>query len=168
MPIDAFQKEVGGRFSLSKVERLCTVFGSSVEATVFRLASAHPGVAVAGLLRYRLRVGEERQAKQPRQSFLFAQGQSEEEKTATPKYRRQSIHFSEVAKEHLMIRWNKSFAESSCVYQAGIGDGIHSAIETLPNGSGIEGRLEAIRAPFQREDAHPHFGDVLFFWTPDF
>ena len=38
------------------------------------------------------------------------------------------------------------------------------ALEELPNNSGKIGRLEAMLAPYQREDADPKFGDVLFFW----
>jgi hypothetical protein len=59
MPTSAFQAAAGSvGFSLSNVPTLMQFFGSSFEATAFRLASAHPGIAIAGLLRYRLRIGD--------------------------------------------------------------------------------------------------------------
>jgi Zn-dependent peptidase ImmA (M78 family) len=167
MPLYNFQREVAGNYSLSQVEKLCATFGSSFEATVFRLATAHPGVAAAGLLRYRLRVDEERKATATKQGFLFVREFGEPDVPPQPKYRRQSIYFSESCGDHLIVRWNKSFNESSCVYLAASDPGIYASMEALPNDSGIKGRLEAIRAPYQRQEAHPGFGDVLFFWTPD-
>jgi len=168
MPIREFQREVAGDYSLTNVEKLCAIFGSSFEATTFRLATAHPGNAAAGLLRYRLRLDEERQATKAHQSSLFAKELGEVDvHLPDPKYRRHSIYFSEAYGDHLMVRWNKSFDKSSCVYQAVSTDGIVFGIESLPNGSGIKGRLEVIKAPYQREEAHPQFGDVLFFWTSD-
>jgi predicted transcriptional regulator len=50
MPIDEFQREANGRFGLAAVERLSRYFGTSFEATVYRLATAHSGQAVAGML----------------------------------------------------------------------------------------------------------------------
>ena len=38
-------------------------------------------------------------------------------------------------------------------------------MEGLPNKVTRKGRLEAVRAPYQRDDADPVFGDVLFFWS---
>jgi Zn-dependent peptidase ImmA (M78 family) len=167
MPIALFQKEAAGQYSLSNVHKLCAVFGSSLEATVFRLATAHPGIAAAGLLRYRLRLGEARHSAKTDQGLLFAFADGDPLRSPLPKYRRQSIYFSEACGDNLTVRWNKSFDESSCVYQAGTSDGVYIGTEPLPNGSGINGRMEAMRAPYQREEAHPDFADVLFFWTPD-
>ena len=167
MPITLFQQAVNGKYSLSSVGRLCDVFGGSVEATTFRLATAHPGIAAAGLLRYRLRLDEARRSSKRNQGSLFRSEGGDVLQAPSARYRRQSIYFSEACGDNLMVRWNKSFDESSCVYQAGVGDGIHVGAETLPNGSDIAGRLEAMQAPYQREDAHPLFADVLFFWTPD-
>ena len=72
MPLGEFQGAMPGTgFSLSSVSALMEAFGSSFEATAFRLASAHPGLAVSGMLRYRLRVGEERQRKSASHSPLL-------------------------------------------------------------------------------------------------
>ena len=34
----------------------------------------------------------------------------------------------------------------------------------LPNEANLIGTLEAVRAPYQRDDADPVYGDVLFLW----
>jgi len=47
------------------------------------------------------------------------------------------------------------------------------ALVILGGGTGVEHsadlylsrRLEAVRAPYQRDEADPVFGDVLFFWA---
>ena len=145
------------------VPRLAEHFGASCEATVYRLATAHPGFAAAGLLRYRRRVGEERDViKVSSQQFLFSMKASQAG-PAAKKYRRQSLYLSELCSDKYNIPWNKSFDPESVVYRAGR-DRVFEAIETLPNASGKVGRLEAIIAPYQREEAANEFSDVLFFW----
>jgi Zn-dependent peptidase ImmA (M78 family) len=165
MPAADFQKAAAGNYSLQNVEELSGLFGSSYEATVFRLATAHPGIAVSGLLRYRLTVKEQRRATSNEQGLLFGKDSGEVTEAERPKYRRQSVYLSASCGEEFTIRWNKSFDQASCVYTAGANGGIHFGRESLPNSSGILGRLEVIRAPYQREEAHVEFGDVLFFWT---
>jgi Zn-dependent peptidase ImmA (M78 family) len=166
MPLDEFQNAAGTTgYSLSTVSDLMEIFGSSFEATVFRLASAHPGIAVAGLVRYRLRVGEQRQRRAASQTLLFSSTPSGAGEEVQPKYRRQSVHLSEACAEAHMIRWNKSFAVESVVYSAATNRDVQIGSESLPNQLTKRGRLEAVRAPFQRNEADPVFGDVLFFWT---
>ena len=166
MPISAFQSAAAeGRFSLSNVPSLMQRFGSSFEATAFRLASAHPGIAVAGLLRYRLRVGEERQKRASSQAQLFLIDSQLASSDPQPKYRRQSIHLSELCQDRHTVRWNKSFPMDSVVYSAATNDAIQVGHEALPNDILKTGRVEAVRAPYQRDDADPVFGDVLFLWT---
>src|SRR5437016_2301924 len=167
MPVSAFQRAAASGYSLRNVDTLSAAFGSSYEATVFRLATAHPGTAISGLLRYRLTVDEQRRATRTSQGLLFGGDPGLADDLTHAKYRRQSIYLSDACGERLTIRWNKSFDEGSCVYEAGRNGGIHFGSEPLPNGSGISGRLEAVRAPYQREEAHPEFADVLFFWTVD-
>jgi hypothetical protein len=167
MPIDEFQSATQGTYSLLRVEELSMRFGTSYEATTFRLASAHPGRAVAGLLRYRLRVGEQRQIQSSHQASLFNLPTISKSSDAQPKYRRQSLHISEACGDEYVIRWNKSFAPQSIVYKAAAAITIQVGYEALPNQVDAEGKLEAIKAPYQREDAHPEFGDVLFFWSTD-
>lgn len=167
MPIDDFQAEVNGDYKLASVESFAATFGSSFEATVYRLATAHPGFAVAGLLRYRYSKDEKRNIDRlAGQSSLFSGG-SDEAIAATPKYRRQSCYLSEACDDDFMIRWNKSFDSSSVVYAAARDEFIHAAIEVLPNKIGLSGRLEVKRAPYQREEAHPVFRDILFLWISE-
>jgi Zn-dependent peptidase ImmA (M78 family) len=167
LPVDEFRQAAGKRFGLDIVECLCDTFGSSYEATVFRLASAHQGTAIAGLLKFRLTVGEERNLQQADQQHLFAEHEIPRPKEPIKKYRRQSLHLSQACTAQHIVRWNKSFDQSSIVYAAGRNGGIHSAREPLPNSDGAIGTLEAIRAPYQREDADEDFADVLFFWQAD-
>jgi Zn-dependent peptidase ImmA (M78 family) len=164
MPLDEFQKQAARKYTLLNVEALADYFGTSLEATVYRLASAHPGFAVAGLLQYRRKRGEERKFRlAQRQPMLFSKSNGIAMHVADKKYRRQSLHLSEQCGDDFIIRWNKSFDLSSVVYQASTG-GIVTEYEELPNLSSKKGRIEAMLAPFQSEDADPEFGDVLFFW----
>lgn len=163
LPVAEFRKEVGGKYSLAAVERLTQVFGTSFEATLFRLASAHPGVALAGLLKYRYTVGESRTLNAAQQERLFSDD-TRIDAIPTKKYRRQSLFLSDGCDSSYVIPWNKSFDLSSCVYTAGRGGTLEVGYETLPNCAGEYGRLEAIRGPYQREDADGEYGDVLFFW----
>jgi Zn-dependent peptidase ImmA (M78 family) len=164
LPLADFVRAIGGAYSIQSVDRLCRTFGTSFEATLFRLATAHPGIAVAGLLKYRYTVGETRQLSAAKQQHLFAQSGIVAETQPVKKYRRQSLFLSEACDDSYTIRWNKSFDPSSCVYKAGHGGVFEVSYETLPNEASVYGKLEAIRAPYQREDADEEYGDVLFFW----
>lgn len=165
MPLEEFVSEVDDSFTLDSVEKLSSRFGSSFEATVFRLATAHPGIAVAGLLKYRLRKNEERLSARSMQEALFTHAKFSLREPPQPKYRRQSFFSSMRCADEHTVRWNKSFDADSCVYLAPKSNGIISAAEALPNRYAQPGLLEVVRAPFQREDAHPEFPDLLFFWT---
>jgi len=163
MPIEDFQVVAAGNYSLRAVDQLANEFGSSFEATTYRLATANPGRAVAGLLKFRLTLPEQRAAdKELTQRGLFANLPTQN-LDMKPKYRRQSLHLSECCNEKYRIHWNKSFDPSSVVYKA-VEKAAATAFEELPNGSGKTGKLEAVFAPYQRDDAHSEFRDVLFFW----
>jgi Zn-dependent peptidase ImmA (M78 family) len=163
MPIEDFQAETAGNYGLEIADQIANVFGSSFEATVYRMATANPGRAVAGLLKYRLSLPEQRALnKELNQQQLFSDGLTRD-LDMKPKYRRQSLHLSEGCGDRYLIHWNKSFDPVSVVYRAAE-KAVISAFEELPNDSGKLGKLQAIRAPYQREDAHLEFGDVLFFW----
>jgi hypothetical protein len=160
MPLDEFQRQVSGEYSLSAVDRLAGHFSTSFEATAFRLASAHPGFALAGLLRYRLTVGEERRAAAAStQRPLFQVPSSAGREPIEKKYRRQSLHLSSSCGDEYTVRWNKSFNANSVVYNAH-DSRICNAIETLPNQTDKYGRIEAVLCPFQRDEADRGFGDV--------
>jgi Zn-dependent peptidase ImmA (M78 family) len=165
MPLSEFQRQASGRFSLSSVEKLASYFGTSFEATVYRLATAHPGLAVAGMLQYRLTRDEERSlAATTSQTVLFPNLRKLQSQPAERKYRRQSVHLSAACREdEYTIRFNKSFDPSSVVYNAREG-GIQSSVESLPNLANVSGRIEAMLCPYQSDNANADFGDVFFFW----
>jgi|HubBroStandDraft_5_1064220.scaffolds.fasta_scaffold28847_5 Zn-dependent peptidase ImmA (M78 family) len=165
MPLSEFQRHANGRFGLSEVERLASFFGTSFEATVYRLATAHPGLAVAGMLQFRLTKDEERrQTKTTNQRALFSNLGTLESQRTERKYRRQSVHLSGACREEeYTIRFNKSFDSSSVVYTAREGE-IQSDVESLPNLANVRGRIEAILCPYQGHGADADFGDVFFFW----
>ena len=164
MPQVEFQAEAGRLgFELYSVPALMACFGSSYEATTFRLASAHPHRAAAGLLRFRLRLEEERRLNLPVQSSFFGEDVASEVPRA--KYRRQSFHTSAAFPGDHLVRWNKSFDESSIVYRLTPELEILSGIEALPNGKRTAGTLQVTRAPYQRAEAHPDCCDLLFLWV---
>jgi Zn-dependent peptidase ImmA (M78 family) len=171
MPREEFRTEVGREWSVSSVPRLVQRFGSSFEATLFRLASAYPGTAAAGLLKFRRRKEEQRAIERMQivvgQRSLFSVQTRITSDVPEPKYRRQSFHMSDRFPDRLIVRWNKSFDAESIIVQAADLGGVLTANEPLPNGSDLVGRLEAVVAPYQRDDADADHPDVLFFWVSD-
>lgn len=167
MPTDEFQPVVGDGWTIRNLAKLMSVFGASYEATLYRLASACPGVALAGLLRYRRTKAEELKLRLlgcGLQKSLFETDLAQEVLTvAMPKYRRQSLHVSASCPKSYMIPWNKSFDLSSCVYRTDP-DRIVSRFEVLPVAGVPKGILEAVDAPYQRRDSDPDHQDVLFYW----
>lgn len=164
MPEQEFREAASGEMGLHLVARLSDCFGSSFEATVFRLATAFERLAVAGLLRYRLKKEEQRALTGALQQSLFPSLDRSDAPTFVPRYRRQSLHVSRQCAAHEMIPWNKSFDPESCVYRAAHSGFVEHARERLPNRAGQIGDLEAIRAPYQRSGADGDHGDVLFLW----
>jgi hypothetical protein len=168
MPIDEFRESAGRDWSLAQVPRLAQQFGSSFEASAFRLASAHPGVAAAGLLKYRRRKEEQRAAEalqQPQSQAALFRIRARATQPAEPRYRRQSFHTSDLFPGKLVVHWNKSFDVDSIVYRAAEGNCLLRAEEALPCSDPICGFLEAIPAPYQREDAAMEHPDLIFFWV---
>jgi hypothetical protein len=168
MPVEEFRSAVGDNWSIQIVPRLSKQFGASFEATTSRLTSAHPGIAAAGLLKYRRRKEEQRAVERAEarktQRLLFSNAAVSRAAVPEPKYRRQSFHSSDAFPEPLTVRWNKSFDEDSIVYEVGSSVLLHSE-EALPNGTSRLGVLEAIAAPYQRDDADLNHPDLLFYWT---
>ena len=162
MPEEEFLDGRGDEFGLKDVPRLAERFGSSYEATLYRLATTHPRLAVAGRLEYRLRTSETRKMQDPKRTPLFASSGTAE--TFQPKYRRQSLHSSLTCGVGHLIPWNKSFDETSCVYRAGTMSEVARGYESLPNRAGELGFIESVQAPYQYSPSHPNFPDVLFLW----
>lgn len=163
MPQEEFLDATRGEMGLHLVAQLASRFGSSFEATVFRLATAFEGTAVAGLLQYRLRKEEARAAAKRDQQLLFDADPRRSQKEPMPRYRRQSLHTSSECGPEYLVPWNKSFDSESCVYHVS-GTEVATGIGTLPTKARQRGFLEACRAPFQRDGADPDHPDVLFLW----
>jgi len=164
MPLEEFSQEAAPDWSLHRAEELAALFGASLEATVFRLATAYPGVAIAGTAFFRHTKGD--QAKldaSANQSTLFRSRDSILPIVQPPKYRRQSLHFSETCPKKLIIPWNKSFDASSCIYRASDPQ-LVSSVETHPMDPTALGVMEAVCAPYQRSSNSSGNQDVLFVW----
>ena len=146
------------------MEKLASYFGTSFEATVYRLATAHPGLAVAGMLQYRLTRDEERSlAATTDQTVLFPSFGKLQSQPAERKYRRQSVHLSPACREdEYTIRFNKSFDPVRLSTRRE--GGFRAALKSLPNSASVSGRIEAMLCPYQSDNADADFGDVFFFW----
>lgn len=167
MPENEFQASVASEWSMKSVARLAETFGSSLEATVFRLASAYPGIAAAGSLRFRRTKGDEAKlrlvSEAEQTSFFDLEPCDRGPRVAPPKYRRQAFHASDTFPASQIVPWNKSFDQESIVYQVEL-DKIYTAEEHLPNGTDSKGVLEVMHTPYQWEEADPEHPDILFYW----
>jgi Zn-dependent peptidase ImmA (M78 family) len=143
-------------FGLNHVGQVRIQFGSSYEATTYRMAQTVSFPAAAVKLRYRL--SKQQQQAGPSSGLLFPMPEAD---TVCPKYRCQSFHRS--LRFPGRIPFNKSFPEDSCVYEAAKGVGILSGVEVVPvvGERPVRALVEAVRAPFQPDDADPDHPDVL-------
>jgi Zn-dependent peptidase ImmA (M78 family) len=164
MPEAQFRKvvdQVG--FGLASVEPVRQEFGTSFEASLYRMAETAPFPAAAGLLKFRLKTGEER-ASADLSGALFPI-RAKKQEMPWRKYRRQSFYYSQSFPRDLVIPWNKSFPGTSCAYQAARMKATASGYEIIPvNGRGkvLDCLLEAVPAPYQPDDVDPSWPDVLF------
>ena len=167
MPLEEFSQEATPDWSLHRAEELAALFGASLEATVFRLATAYPGVAIAGSVFFRHTKGDQAKldasASSPQSTLFTGSGESILPVVQSPKYRRQSLHFSETCPKKLIVPWNKSFDASSCIYQASDPQ-LASSVEAHPMDPTAVGIMEAICAPYQRSSNASGKQDVLFVW----
>lgn len=167
MPIEEFSMEAAPDWTLRRAQDIANRFGSSLEATVFRLATAHSGTAIAGTAFFRHTKGDEAKLACPAlnnpNSLFSAPAGGNQPLVQVPKYRRQSFHASEGCPRGLMIPWNKSFDAASCIYRAEY-QHIASSVEAHPMDPDAFGLMEAICAPFQRSEALTGRPDVLFLW----
>ena len=167
MPIEEFSYEATPDWSLHRAQGLAATFGASIEATVFRLATAYPGVAIAGTAYFRHTKGDQAKlaaSASSKQSMLFAALTDYGLPVVqAPKYRRQSLHFSEKCPKNLIIPWNKSFDETSCICKP-LDQRVASFTEPHPMNANAYGVMEAIYAPYQRSSVFDGHEDVLFLW----
>jgi hypothetical protein len=163
MPTNSFRqamKRVG--FGLAGINSIRAEFGTSFEACVYRMGSAAPFAAAAGMFRFRHTKAWASPA--PASGNLFP-NPGELFRPPTKKYRRQSFHFSESYPKELVIPWNKSVPEDSCIYRAAESGRIELGNETVPlddRGRELHGHIEAVVAPFQGDEADPDRPDILF------
>lgn len=158
MPTSAFRAVAGhAQPTLAVVDDLRREFGTSFEATAYRVATAAAEpVAVARFCFRRTKA----QTGRARNGQLFPE---EEIASETSKYRRQSFHASPSYPKDLVFPWNKSLPEQSVAYTARESTGLVSATEILaPRTRAIAPfRVEAIVAPYQRGDAAHEWPDIL-------
>lgn len=163
MPPAAIQCALRGTgISLSAVDVVKGQFGTSYEATLYRVATAATLPVAAGRFRYRSTKAEEFKARQG-SLFPAPAGSS----PAGLKYRRQSFHRSASYPEHLIFPWNKSLPVESIAYEAIRAGQIVSAEEVLQPKAALRARfrVEAVIAPYQPDDAHDEWPDVLVLLT---
>ena len=158
MPEDAFKAAAQRHgFGLEFVNQIRRQFGTSFEATTYRLAQTARFGAAAVKLQFRLSRAQMQTA--PASGYLFPYP---DKATVTPKYRCQSFHKSDGF--HGLIPYNKSFPEDSCVYKVSTGETeVQKAVEIIPvvGGRRVRASVEAIRAPYQPPKADPDRPDVL-------
>lgn len=143
-------------FGLAFVDIVRRQFGTSFEATTYRMAQVSAGAAAAKLFH---RLSKEQMNRPPSSGYLFPMPEVD---SVVPKYRCQSFHHSPMFPGK--IPFNKSFAPDSVVYRvASAGGGTDSAVERIPvvGISPVHATVEAIRAPYQRPDTDPHHPDML-------
>jgi len=164
MPRDDFRGVVGREFGLAAVEHAAAHFGSSFESTAFRMATAHPGIAAAGVLVFRRRKQDEAAIRRAASQLQLFPGEVANIGPAAPRYRRQSFFASEACGPAHLVSWNKSFDDTSIIYGAAREGRILRGTEALPNSAAMAGRMEAMVSPFQR-GATADFPDILFYWA---
>jgi Zn-dependent peptidase ImmA (M78 family) len=142
-------------FGLASVDAVRRQFGTSFEATTYRMAQVAPFPAAAVKLHHRLSKAQLQQP--PASGHLFPRPSPD---IARPKYRCQSFHPSPSFPGR--IPFNKSFNEESCVYGVSLPGPIVSAVEAVPTaGRAFRCRVEAMAAPYQRPEAGADRPDVL-------
>lgn len=164
MPREDFQEATRGQMGFHLVPELSERFGSSFEATAFRLATAFDGIAVSGLLQYRLRKGEADALRTQDQQLLFEGARRFLKEAPQPRYRRQSFHSSPRCPAPLVVPWNKSFDSDSSVYGNLSGEKVAFGKEKLPVKDSPVGNIEACVAPYQRPASDGDHPDLLFLW----
>jgi Zn-dependent peptidase ImmA (M78 family) len=165
MPRPAFRQAVAETgFGVEFVDALRRRFGTSFEATLYRMAQTADFPVASGLFVRRLRKSE--RAEQAESGLLFADVIHPE---AKPKYRRQSFHCSATYPTELVIPWNKSVPDSSCVYTAAHTGLLAEHVERL----GADGRrlgffaqVQAIPAPYQPDNVEVGWPNMLVLLRP--
>jgi hypothetical protein len=163
MPRGAFERaieEIG--FGLEYVEPIRQRFGTSFEATSYRIATISQLPVAVGLFYYRYAKSD---ADKPMQGALFPAKQPDAQ--VTPKYRRQSFHHSRAYPQSLILPWNKSLPGDSVAYRAARSRRTESATEVLEARAKAKARfmVQAMPAPYQPETVDPDWPTLLVLLT---
>ena len=163
MPENSFRQVLAGTgITLDAVESLQRQFGTSYEATLYRIATAAPGPVAAGRFCHRSTKAEDFRA---RQGTLFPPKGGNA--LVAPKYRRQSFHHSRSYPNELIFPWNKSLPVESVAYEAARTGEAQCATEALQPKThfSVPFRIEAIPAPYQPDGVDSEWPDVLVLLT---
>jgi len=149
-------EEIG--FGLEYIDAVRQRFGTSFEASAYRLATTSPLPVAVGLFHYRLAKG---QLAKPQQGALFPEKQRSIE--VTPKYRRQSFHHSRTYPTSLLLPWNKSLPIHSAPYRAAESGRLETGNETIAGRGTATGlfSIQSIRAPYQPKFAVPEWPSMI-------
>lgn len=149
--------------SLRTVDEVRAHFGTSYEATLYRMVKTASAAVAAGRFCYREPKGHGRRSAQ---GNLFQP--TPVVTTSLAKYRRQSFHFSASSyPSRLLIPWNKSLPPESIASVAAHSDRVESAVELLEIKNGVKAQfqVEAVSARYQPPSADPEWPDVLVLLT---
>ncbi|MGB7220084.1 MAG: ImmA/IrrE family metallo-endopeptidase [Vicinamibacterales bacterium] len=153
-------EEIG--FGLEYIEQIRRRFGTSFEATAYRIATTSQLPVAVGLFCYRYAKGE---VGKPSQGVLFPAKQPDAQ--VTPKYRRQSFHHSRVYPPSLVLPWNKSLPIDGAAYRAARSGKVESATEILEARTKVSARflVQAVPAPYQPEGVDAKWPNMLVLLT---
>jgi hypothetical protein len=159
MPRDAFAvavREVG--FGLDYVDLLRRRFGTSFEATAYRVATVSKLQVAVGLFSYRYTKAE---IDKPNQGALFPTKQRDAQ--VTPKYRRQSFHASSTYPPGLIMPWNKSLPADGAAYRAARSGKTERGTEILQARAQLRATflVQAVPAPYQPETVDPEWPNMF-------
>jgi hypothetical protein len=146
MPLAAFQRAAAKTgLGLATINTLRRQFGTSFEATAYRIATTAQSPTAVGLFCYRAPKAQ----SVAKQGMLF--GTPEARTPSDLKYRRQSFHYSASYPQQLVFPWNKSLPAESIVYSAPRAARIVTASEQLSAKGKYTARfyVEAVVAPYQ-------------------
>ena len=146
-------------FGFAQVELIRDQFWTSFEATTYRLADLADFSVAA--IKFKYRLAKKDMNTRPSYGNLFPMP---DPAVVHPRYRVQSSRRSQTF--DVLIPYNKSVPETSCIYRAGRTAGIQSGFETVAFSGKREraSRVEAVQAPYQPPGADPTHPDILAFF----
>jgi len=144
--------------TLRSVDHVRRRFGTSFEATLYRMATSSREPVAAGRFCFRNPKTIDHRSHHPN---LFGSPQKSDESLL--RYRRQSFHHSASYPQRLILPWNKSLRVGSVTYRAAQSAAVMIETEDVEVKRGVAGRflVEAVPAPYQPADANGGAPDML-------